>query len=1590
MSLFSRSARAIALRLLVAIPRSHWTAASTFMTLASCDPGPDAAEELPAELLTAGELLSTTGWVTVNQPSDPILAQMTLPASAATGGAWSPVQSWPLNGLHMTVLPSGRVLSYGTALDGSTQDGHYFDVWDPAAGGGAASHKTTYDSTKPDSFCGASTYLPDGTLLVSSGNGGLASQIYDATTDRRTALGSQLSANRWYATMLTLPDGRPLVLGGMIPYTEGMQNDPAGAISQGLPSMTPEVWEGGTWRSLFGAYSRDAFGPDYLRCSYPRAFVAPDGRVFGLSSERMWYLDPANNGAIQTVGAFKVGYSATSPVNVGATNTAVMYTTGKILVVGGNGGFNGDGLPASNMATSIDINGGGAVLTELTPMTYPRRYPNAIVLADGKVVITGGTRKGNNNGTDAVYPAELWNPNTSAWTIGASAAIYRGYHSFSVLLPSGAILSAGGGAPGPVTNLNAELYYPPSLFRTVNGAAQLAPRPSIVGLSGVSFANGATFQLDLSSSAPVSQLVLLGVSNGTHSFNVGQRRVPLTFAQDSFRVTASVPSNLLAPPGYYQLVAVDANGVPSPGVIVAVGQGVAAPTVATTPYNPPVIGSTPDAPVLQPGGTAQYAVTASAGVTYSWDFGDGSATTPFSSTASASHTFASPGVYTVMLTAKAADGSQTRRTFLQAVATASTAQSPASSSALAFEPRTGNPNRLWVANPDSNTVAVLDLSTRARVAEIAVGAGPRSVARAPNGKLWVVNKDAATLSVVDPGTLTVTATVALPRGSAPHGLVFAPSGSAAYLALEGASAVARLDPSTGAVVSTLALAGGPRQLAISGDSATLLVSQFVSAPVAGESTATIDANNGGGSVYVVDAARMTLTSTVALRQSTKTDTPTQGAGLPNYLGAPVIAPDGTGAWVPSKQDNIKRGTLRNGLPLDFQNTVRAISSRVTLGTPAEDYARRIDHDNAGVASAAAFHPSGAYLFVSLETSRQVALIDANKGSELLRIDVGRAPQSLLVSPDGLTLYVQNYMDRSVSVLDLSSLVRGTLSVPVRAAVGSVGTETLAANVLLGKQLFYDARDTRLARDSYLSCASCHADGGHDGRVWDFTGFGEGLRNTISLRGHAGMGQGALHWSANFNELQDFEGQIRAFAAGTGLMTDAAFNTGTRSQPLGDAKTGVSADLDALAAYMTSLGSVPPSPVRPAAGQLSTAAAAGKVVFQREACASCHGGPAFTNSRLDGGTRNVGAIKATSGTRLKASLTGIDIPTLRDVWATAPYLHDGSAATLADAVRAHTKVALNATDLANVAAYLQHIDSDEAQQATPIVSGSVYRIVAAHSGQVLAINGANTASGTGALQWPWNYGNDQRWLITNLGNGSYSLRAQHSGLPLTVVGCSAADGGAVQQVTASTTACQAWRLDDQGDGTYRIANSNSGKVLDVAAVSTTAGAAVQQWTWWGGANQRWRLEQVGANNLAAATYRVSPTSNLNASLDVAAVSTASGAIVQQWTWWGGNNQRWTAIASQDGFIEFAPAHAPTMRLEVAGGSLAAGANVQQGTASGSAAQRWSVTASGGNYQLVNQNSGKVLDVLNCSAADGSKVQQWDSLGTACQFWKLTAQ
>jgi large repetitive protein len=781
-----------------------------------------------------------------------------------------------------------------------------------------------------------------------------------------------------------------------------------------------------------------------------------------------------------------------------------------------------------------------------------------------------------------------------------------------------------------------------------------------------------------------------------------------------------------------------AAGTYSTTVSVSDGRGGAASTAAfawtvsaaAAPTVQPV-----SAPIAGTGTAVTYTASATGvGLTYAWDFGDGMGTTPFNTSPSITRTFAAAGVYNVTLTVQATGGATTTQRFMQAVAPPSGSGRTSASSTIAFEPRTAAAARIWAVNPDNNSVSVFDASTNARIAEVAVGTNPQSLAVAPNGWVWVVNRDSASISVFQ-GTTGTPVTLALPSASQPFGIAFAPDGRA-YVTLEGTGELLRVNADR-TLGSRIAVGANPRHLSVTGDGARVLVSRFITPSLPGEGTATVDVSPSRGAevVSVLTTGSMSIQGTTILRHSDLADSTTQGRGIPNYLGASAIAPDGGSAWIPSKQDNIRRGALRDGLPLDFQNTVRAVASRISLGAttsvPVEDYPARVDLDNSSVSSAAAFHPSGAYLFVALETSRQVAVVDPFGRRELFRVQVGRAPQGLAVSADGLRLYVSNFMDRTVSVLDLSRLTGfGESALPVVSTAVAVATERLAAPVLQGKRLFYDALDPRLSRDSYMSCATCHRDGAQDGRTWDLTGFGEGLRNTIALRGRGGLAHGALHWTANFDEVQDFEGQIRALAGGTGLIA-----SGTPNPPLGAANAGRSADLDALAAYVASLATFDASPLRNADRSLSTSALEGRALFQTLNCASCHGGSTFGNASATPTLVNIGTLRPSSGQRLGVALIGLEAPTLRDVAATAPYLHDGSAQTVETAILAHTAAAvpnastigaLSAADLLRLADYVRQIGSEEvsAPGSPPPASGT-FRYVRLE--QVSEINGGPWAT-----------------------------------------------------------------------------------------------------------------------------------------------------------------------------------------------------------------------------------------------------------------------
>lgn len=606
---------------------------------------------------------------------------------------------------------------------------------------------------------------------------------------------------------------------------------------------------------------------------------------------------------------------------------------------------------------------------------------------------------------------------------------------------------------------------------------------------------------------------------------------------------------------------------------------------------------------------------------------------------------------------------------------------PTQSSTLAIGDD-GGQRHLWVVNPDANTVAVLDATSGSLVTEHAVCADPRGIARDVNGRYWITCHDSDEIRVLnDDGTTFVNLSV--PYGSAPFAVVASPDGESLFVSLYGSGFVRRYSATNPLAAPAVSEAlSTPRALAVSADGTRLFVTRFISPDLQGEVAELAAASPG-----------FDLVRTIPLASANTYDGGDRAAGVPNYLSSIAISPDGSRAAVASKQDNVLRGLAYGVNDLTHETSVRAVVSFIDLDENHEIANSRRDFDNSDSPSALAFTPLGDTLLVALQGNNIVVGVDmlaltpvvapelpgsteTSPAVISLELEAGMAPQGVLIDPVANRLFAQNFMGRSVTVRDAQPLlVENRTTLPEVVTTATVVNEPLALDLLEGKRIFYNAADPRMSADSYLSCATCHIDGGHDGRVWDFTGRGEGFRRTTDLRGRGGMAHGNVHWTGNFDEIQDFEHDIRARFGGQGFLNLTPQNFALLHPSPASGKAGLSTDLDALAAYVSSLGygHVPRSPARNADGTLSSAGANGRTVFQSLGCASCHAGAALTNSTAgpiashplsDVGSRvHEPEERWFSGRRLGAALVGIDTPTLHGLHASRNYLHHGQATTL---------------------------------------------------------------------------------------------------------------------------------------------------------------------------------------------------------------------------------------------------------------------------------------------------------------------------------------
>ncbi|MGH8574876.1 MAG: galactose oxidase-like domain-containing protein, partial [Gammaproteobacteria bacterium] len=217
--------------------------------------------------------------------------------------------------------------------------------------------------------------------------------------------------------------------------------------------------------------------------------------------------------------------------------------------------------PPTNTAEVIDLNEASPIWSTVGSMQFSRRHLNATLLPDGKVLVTGGTAApGFNDPSGAVHAAELWDPATENWTTLASnnANIPRVYHSATLLLPDGRVLSTGGnGFP------DTEIYSPPYLFK--------GTRPTITSAPG-SVAYGQSFFVETPDALATSKITMLRLSSVTHAFNQSQYINELSFSQTTGGLDVTAPPNgNVAPPGYYLLFILNGSGVPSVAKFVQLG-----------------------------------------------------------------------------------------------------------------------------------------------------------------------------------------------------------------------------------------------------------------------------------------------------------------------------------------------------------------------------------------------------------------------------------------------------------------------------------------------------------------------------------------------------------------------------------------------------------------------------------------------------------------------------------------------------------------------------------------------------------------------------------------------------------------------------------------------------------------------------------------------------------------------------------------------------------------------------------------------------------------------------------------------------------
>ncbi len=476
-------------------------------------------------------------------------------------GEWQGPIEWPIVPIHISLGPNGKVIAWQRPK--LAPSGPQSIIWNPS--------NNTFSNVPPvptDIFCAGHAFAPSGRLLVAGGHEGLPASgdptpadvgsddtnVYAFNTNSWFSYPNSLNKGRWYPTVTYLANGEAVVIGG----TNTNDND---------VNTIPQIWNG-AWRNLTTANLPLPANPSKSPWwNYAWNYLAPDGKVFSAGPAKVTrLLDPTGTGT----------WSSGSPSGFGDRyyGSSVMYDDGKVMILGGSTCPYCSNLP-TNTAEVIDLSQPTPLWISLPTMTSRRKHPNATLLPNGQVLVTGGTSGGGfNKFANRVLTAEIWDPNTTNWAPAGTMSETRLYHSTAILLPDGRVMVGGGGLPlgdgeaAPGTDFrkqghyNVEFYSPAYLFQ--------GPRP-VISSAPSTVTYGQEFTVTTPSATSSTSATWIRLPSVTHGFNANQRINRLTTRLAPGGLFVKAPSNRnLCPPGHYMLFILN-NGVPSIAKIIQIG-----------------------------------------------------------------------------------------------------------------------------------------------------------------------------------------------------------------------------------------------------------------------------------------------------------------------------------------------------------------------------------------------------------------------------------------------------------------------------------------------------------------------------------------------------------------------------------------------------------------------------------------------------------------------------------------------------------------------------------------------------------------------------------------------------------------------------------------------------------------------------------------------------------------------------------------------------------------------------------------------------------------------------------------------------------